>query len=348
MLALQMLDPANWEEFKIERKAGETAHWKVHHFQTGENDPERVRHMQQGRDTGVGSFTGLAYRKTHPAFPLTHEQQYELEHFGREPRDWQPMMSDSRAEVLECLVFLDKVAWALNSDVTPRVVIGGLGLGMVAEGAAKMGAQVDVIEFDEEVISLIAPQLDHYDNLRVIHGDVFKHVPDREYDLAWWDIWPHLGADNLPQMRALKRRWRKWVTGGLMDPWQGCWAWEQCLYMHRMQRTDPYEILRDIKRSERLRGTPIGEVLDATPFGVLRLLQYYQERGDTSRLQLVDQLLCDRSDIGRRRLGLLVRTFEREMKAQRRSDESRQQHEAWAARRDDDDLIFIEEEDDDD
>lgn len=249
-----MLDLADWEQFKIERTDGETEHWRIRHFSVQENAPSRLGHIADGRDTGAGTFTRLDFRKGYEKFELTHNEQYLVER-GHPIGEWTTMMSDTMAEITDHYLFLDKVAAAAHFRQPQRVLITGLGLGMVAEACLTLGDDVlvDVVEFDQEVIDLIAPQLARHGNrLRIIHADAYTWVPDTHYDLAWHDIWPYLGSDNLTQMRAMKRHYRKYVTS-----WQGCWGWEHCLYMRRAQRTDPLELIRSEKRHARLFGEQV-------------------------------------------------------------------------------------------
>ena len=227
MIHLYALDPERWEDFKVKREVGETARWRVGHFTVSENDQERAYYLRQGRDCGVGDFTALYYRKEHPRYTLDAEiDSHQMLETG-----WRPMMSDSKAEIMDHLPFLDKAALLGEEG---EILITGLGLGMAAEACLNFGNRVTVVDCDPEVIELVASQIDN-PRLRIIEADAWEWEPDRTFDLAWHDIWATITASNVVEMKRMKRKYRASVRY-----WQGCWAWERCKWMDRMEnRTDP-------------------------------------------------------------------------------------------------------------
>lgn len=226
----------DWEQFKVQREPGETTHWRVKPFVIEPRSGEYLKHKLDGRDTGLGTFTGLYYRATHPSYAGRVESAYDW-HPKKAEFEWLPMMSDTKAEITDHFEFIDKCMFPGNEDLS--VLITGLGLGMVAEACLRAGVgHVTVVDSDPEVISLIAGQIDH-PNLRVVEHDAYTWEPDRTFDLAWHDIWATIAADNYPEMLAMKRHYRRHVTY-----WQGCWLFERVKWMVRRERQDPTGIMR--------------------------------------------------------------------------------------------------------
>jgi hypothetical protein len=95
---------------------------------------------------------------------------------------------------------------------TGRVLVGGLGMGMLLEGLLHKPdvSFIRVLEIDEHVIRLVAP---HFSGQRVeiVRGNVMDYKPtgSESYDYAWFDIWDSIDEENLPEMATLGRRWNK-------------------------------------------------------------------------------------------------------------------------------------------
>lgn len=126
------------------------------------------------------------------------------------------VMSNTPMEVRTCRPAFD--------HAHGRVLVSGLGMGMVIEAMlAKPDVQhITVVELDRDVILLVGP---HYlarapGRLTILHGDAFAYEPERgeRYDYAWHDVWDDISPDNLPSMRALKRKWARRI------PLQECWT----------------------------------------------------------------------------------------------------------------------------
>src|SRR5262252_4517707 len=105
---------------------------KVEKFTIDENNFANLRFMLEGRGTRVGTYTGLLLNG----------------------RLW---MSDTDAEKRDHL----PAYRAIQLSRAKRVLINGLGLGMVLKAALTFDhvEHVDVVEIDERVINLIGP---HY------------------------------------------------------------------------------------------------------------------------------------------------------------------------------------------
>jgi hypothetical protein len=138
-------------------------------------------------------------------------------------------------------------AWALQ-QARGDVLIGGLGLGMVALGCAlkENVDSVTVLETNQDVIGLVVPKLRSAlaeagkdpDKLNVICADAFKWKPQRGqlFDCIWMDIWPTLCTDDLREHSTLNRRYAHWKRAG---GWSDCWCHSLLL---RIRRQDQREI----------------------------------------------------------------------------------------------------------
>jgi hypothetical protein len=114
-----------------------------------------------------------------------------------------------------------------------RVLIGGLGLGMVLLPILRKPTveRVYVLEQDPAVIELVAPGLqravpqDYEEKLQLLCGDVkvsgsASVVAGLVFDTIYLDIWDEISGDNWPEYKALKLLWRKSLAVG---GWLGCW-----------------------------------------------------------------------------------------------------------------------------
>jgi hypothetical protein len=139
------------------------------------------------------------------------------------------MMSDTLTERLTNRYLLRKAHG--------EVLIGGLGMGMVLHGMAKKAKRVTVIERSQDCIDLIGPSLPG--NVEIIHADVMEWKPPKGqmWDCIYFDIWPTIDTDNLPEMTKLHRRFamRKPVTG-----WMGSWMQEELRDMRRREKRGYY------------------------------------------------------------------------------------------------------------
>lgn len=113
-------------------------------------------------------------------------------------------MSDTTAERRDHVDPVLKV----ESTKAERIIINGLGLGMVLAAALTYDfvEHVDVVEFDQRVIGLVGPHYLKDPRVRIIHADAVKQMeawgPDERWDVGWTDIWPDLTVENLEGMAA--------------------------------------------------------------------------------------------------------------------------------------------------
>jgi hypothetical protein len=122
-----------------------------------------------------------------------------------------------------------------------EVLIGGLGLGMVALGIALKSevTKVTVIELNADVIALVEPHLraalvaagQDPNKLVIVQANVFEWKPAKgqKFDTMWWDIWATLCEDDISEHSRVNRRYARNKAEGC---WTGCWGHE-ILLRHR-------------------------------------------------------------------------------------------------------------------
>lgn len=137
-----------------------------------------------------------------------------------------------------------------------RVLINGLGLGMVVKALLNMEhvEHIDVVDIDPNVIALVAG---HYaemaaaagKTLTVHEGDAYtiKWPVGTRWEIAWHDIWVDLSTENLPGMTLLHRRYGHRVA------WQGSWGKELLLRRRKVEREEDrrYELFAQAMKTRR-------------------------------------------------------------------------------------------------
>lgn len=109
-----------------------------------------------------------------------------------------------------------------------RVVINGLGIGMVLSAALTFDSveHVDVVEADQRVIDLVGPHYLKDPRVRIHHADaveqMHKWAPGERWDIGWTNIWPTITPDNLPQMKQFSDFY------GERCGWHGNWSEDIC------------------------------------------------------------------------------------------------------------------------
>jgi spermidine synthase len=103
-----------------------------------------------------------------------------------------------------------------------HVFIAGLGIGMILHPIAAKPevTKITVLEKSQGVIDLVKGTLPA--KVEVIQGDIFEYKPAKgtKFSTIYFDIWPDITTDNLPEMTTLHRRFRSsLVQGGWMDSW---------------------------------------------------------------------------------------------------------------------------------
>lgn len=193
------------EDFKVDWPEGKSGDWAITKFTVGNGRDQTVQMgslFGSGRFVPPGDYTRLTCRGS-------------------------VIMSDTPDEIRDLIGF----RMAVTEGAT--VLIAGLGLGCAVKGALAAGAsKVTVIEIEQDVINLVAPNFADDPRVEIIHADIFQRKPEkgRMWDVAWYDIWPNLCTDNLDQMATLHRRF------GRKAKWQGSWGKELLQCRRRQER----------------------------------------------------------------------------------------------------------------
>ena len=139
-------------------------------------------------------------------------------------------MSDTPAEMADHVPLMTALQ---NNGGTQRVLVFGLGLGMVMEMLMEMhnSGRIELdhvlfIEKSQNVIDLVAP---HYrakypDHFRVECADAFDYEPDdRCYEAVWIDIWAEACPDYACDAELLMAQWHDHTD------WVGCWMEDEMI-----------------------------------------------------------------------------------------------------------------------
>lgn len=66
------------------------------------------------------------------------------------------------------------IAYATEIGEGDAVLEIGPGIGTLTQGLAETGASVTAVELDERLLPILDKTLAHYDNVRIVHGDIMK------------------------------------------------------------------------------------------------------------------------------------------------------------------------------
>lgn len=182
---------------------------------------EYVRLISEGRGCNPGWYTRLS-------------DTHELDEHGH-ARIW---MSDTTAERQD---HAEAVAH-IQMGKAKRVLVNGLGLGMVVQAALSYDhvEHVDVVEKDIRVIELIGPHYTVDPRVTIHHADAYEQIRNwprtprghaMRWDVAWSDIWPTISDENLDGMDKLHAFYR------YRAKWHGMWARKDCLKLRRELRS---------------------------------------------------------------------------------------------------------------
>jgi spermidine synthase len=103
------------------------------------------------------------------------------------------------------------------------ILIGGLGLGLIVMDiqARREVKSITVVELEKEIIDLVVPQLPLNSKVKVVNASIFDYVPERKFDMIYFDIWNRTCSENWEQMKTLHRKFRKYLKeGGKMSSWR--------------------------------------------------------------------------------------------------------------------------------
>lgn len=137
--------------------------------------------------------------------------------------DGECVMSDTRMEKRTNLKFCSKA----HGDI----ILGGLGIGMVIMAIQDKPEvhSITVIEKNQEVIDLVASQLELNDKVKIVHADVFDWNPEKgvKYDMSYMDIWNYVNETVYrKEMQPLKRKYARFLRSKNENPYRfnECWA----------------------------------------------------------------------------------------------------------------------------
>lgn len=120
-----------------------------------------------------------------------------------------------------------------------RVMVAGLGLGLVLHNLRKSVEEgkvksIVIYEKFQDVIDLVMPL---FQDMPIVCKceDILEYVPPREekYDTIYFDIWPSVSPDNLPDMKKLSNRWKFHLNRQNTDCWMNSWRKETCQMLNR-------------------------------------------------------------------------------------------------------------------
>lgn len=135
----------------------------------------------------------------------------------------------------ECVMSDTNMEKRTNSDFCINahgdIIIGGLGIGMIIMAIQDKPEvnTITVIEKNQEVIDIVASQLNLNDKVNIICADVFEWKPERgvKYDMAYMDIWNWINEDVYKkEMQPLKRKYARFLRSKKENPrrFNKCWA----------------------------------------------------------------------------------------------------------------------------
>jgi hypothetical protein len=198
------------ERLTVSVPEGEMDGVRVERFTVERNNLENLRNaLRYGRGTAPGTYTRL----------MIGDQTW---------------MSDTDAERRDhvCAV------WKIAEPTTRRVLINGLGLGMVLAAALSFDhvEHVDVVEIDERVIQLVGSHYSADPRVVIHHADAYEQTRRWPrgtcWDVGWSDIWGDISTDDLPSMGRLNRSYARRCD------WHECWCFDLLKRMQAQERAE--------------------------------------------------------------------------------------------------------------
>ena len=112
-----------------------------------------------------------------------------------------------------------------------KVLIGGLGIGLILLPILDKEdvEEVTVVEYNQDVIDLIKPQLEPYfkNKVKIIKDSVFEYVPTQNFNTIYMDIWAFVNSiiyEN--EMEPLLEYYINYLVENDEDAFIKCWCEE--------------------------------------------------------------------------------------------------------------------------
>ena len=183
------------------------------------------------------------YKNMHEILEVGKVGNFELSKFEitRENRPFRCDIPDGKYVRLmdisgrECVMSDTPMEKSTNYDFVRKahgvVFIAGLGIGMIvlAIQDKENVKSITILEKNQDVIDLVAPQLPLNDKVKIIQGDVFDYEFARgtKFDVLYFDIWNFVNSDVYKnEMQVLKKKYRKHRQMSKVNPnaFMACWA----------------------------------------------------------------------------------------------------------------------------
>lgn len=166
---------------------------------------------------------------------------WRLDHFTITEKDWRAKIEGISPGTYVRLVHAGEVVMS-NTNMEKRtnlefchnahgdIIIGGLGIGMIIFAIQDKPEvkSITVIEKNEEVIEMVATQLNFNDKVKIVHADVFEWRPEKgvKYDMSYMDIWNYVNEDVYEEMKQLKKKYARYLRSKNENPnrYNKCWA----------------------------------------------------------------------------------------------------------------------------
>jgi len=126
------------------------------------------------------------------------------------------MMTDTGMERISNKPFMDAAHGT--------VMVAGLGVGLVLNTILKKESvnRVVVVEKYQDVIDLVGPVFRN-EKLEIVCADINEYATEEKFDVIYFDIWPEIGTQNLPEIKALHKKFRRNLNKPNPKKWIGIW-----------------------------------------------------------------------------------------------------------------------------
>ena len=130
------------------------------------------------------------------------------------------------------------------SKANGRVLIAGLGLGMIIENLKhnRDVKSITVVEKSQDVIDLISPKIT-VPNVKYICADIFDWIPPvkEKYDTIYFDIWANISESNLKDMQILHNKFKGRLNRENDKAFMNSWMKEYLRRRRNAERRDMYK-----------------------------------------------------------------------------------------------------------